>query len=151
MGEALQADDRPNKLIKKARKTPISFLSLPRELRQQVFLFAAKPDNFDIMVEFVGSFMNRELLVAFHSLNQNAEELARIHGLLEVDADYAVKKWAEAILDIEAEDLAKFWKLNGVKEATSEGRLAFYRQAVQEWDEGGREKVLRGTIWAYLK
>lgn len=92
-------------------------------------------------------FSTAEMLVAFDNLNRHTENFAQIHRQLKVDVDYAVKKWAEKILDTEAKDLAK--NCHGAKWTYSEERLALYRQAVQEWDEGGREKVLRGTLWAY--
>jgi hypothetical protein len=79
----------------------------------------------------------------FESLAHNTNILKKVHPQIGCDVVHTEKQWAQEIfrreiregkhLEARGFDMgSKFWP-----------RVAEYKQAVREWDEGGRERVYK--------
>lgn len=90
--------------------------------------------------------MTADMERAFRSLYRKSGNLFQAHDILKVDVDYAFKKWTETILELEDADITQH--TGGYDGGGDRARLNAYRQAVKEWDEGGREKISGVILWA---
>lgn len=87
------AIQQPNK---KPRKESTTFLSFPREIRQQIFTYATKPAYLGILYE-ERSFIDLKSKV--NALNSGLPVLAD-------DIEYATKEWAKEMVRMEAKKQA---------------------------------------------